>query len=59
MDAPAVKTVLRIDVSFAWWFSPYVRLLMLFAVLLDREPDWGKFDDMIERAVRLRIHKTD
>ena len=39
----------------AWWFRPYVSLLVAFAALTHQEPDKAKLDRAVKSALRLRL----
>lgn len=45
----------RITVHFAWWLSPYLRSVALFALLTGMQPDYDKVERMIRRAMRTHI----
>jgi hypothetical protein len=44
---------LRVRVRVAWWLKPYIAVLSLFCWLFNAAPDWGKFDKVIDRAIKL------
>lgn len=44
-----------VTIHFAWWFRPYVSMLITFCVLMQREPDWEKLQRVIQRSMRVRV----
>lgn len=52
----AADTVeVEITITMAWWWRPYVWLLIHVAVLSGAEPDMGKLKRMCNRAMRVKV----
>lgn len=45
---------LIIEVRMAWWLEPYIIVLCAFCAITGQEPDWDKFNRVVERATRLK-----
>lgn len=45
---------LRLKVKLAWWFRPYVYCLAVVSAITGREPDWGRVQKWIDRALRIK-----
>ncbi|WKZ84184.1 hypothetical protein N5B55_10340 [Ralstonia pickettii] len=54
---PRVDTI-TVQCSFAWWWRPYVLLLMAFAMLTQRLPSDAHVQRMVQRAMRTKIIKA-
>ncbi|MBB0026809.1 hypothetical protein [Ralstonia pickettii] len=53
---PRVDTI-TVQCSFAWWWKPYVLLLMVFAMVMQRLPSDAHVQRMVHRALRTKIIK--
>lgn len=43
-----------IEVSIAWWVSPYINVLAFICALTGSEPDMHKVERVIQRGIKLR-----
>jgi len=46
---------LKLKVTMAWWFRPYVLGLAFMSAITGREPDWSRVQRWIDRAVRVEV----
>lgn len=44
-----------ITVTLAWWLPVYVRGVALMCALTGLEPDWGRVERTVRRAMRVKI----
>lgn len=42
------------EIRLAWWFPMYCAGLRFFSELFDCEPDWEKFEAVVEKAIRIK-----
>ena len=49
----------ELKVTLAWWWWPYYWGLVTTCIVMRTEPDWGKIEAVITRAMRLRLVEGD
>lgn len=49
------QTKLTIKVTLAWWLPLYIRGVAIACALTGLEPDWGKVERVIHKAMRLKL----
>ena len=51
----AMEVEVEVTITMAWWWRPYVWLLVHTAVLSGRQPDMDKLKGMCSRAMRVKV----
>lgn len=46
---------ITVEITFAWWYRPYLACLIAFATMVGREPDREKLLRVIRSAMRMRV----
>lgn len=48
------RDIITVEIHIAWWYQPYVDMLVFFCNLMGAEPDWDKLERLLQRAVRIK-----